>query len=47
MIEVEGKIVKKPIEILIDLGEIHSYIAPSLFEIFWLKISKHSKSWLV
>jgi hypothetical protein len=47
MIEVEGKIDNKLIYILIDSGDIHSYIDPNMVEIFKLKISKHEMSWLV
>jgi hypothetical protein len=36
MIEVEGKIIDQPIDILIDLGAIHSYIDPNIVERFHL-----------
>jgi hypothetical protein len=32
MIEVEGNIINHPINILIDLGEIHCYIDPKIVE---------------
>ena len=47
MIEVEDMINKQPIEILINLGESHSYIDPNLVERFHLEISKHNHSWMV
>lgn len=47
MVDIEGKISKQPIAILIDLGVIHNYIAPNLFERFHLERSKHNKSWWV
>jgi hypothetical protein len=47
MIEVEGKIDKKPITILIESGASHSYINSNIVEIFHLQRSKHNKSWLV
>jgi hypothetical protein len=47
MIEVEGKINNEPIAILIDSGDIHSYINDNIVEIFHLQRSKHKKYWLV
>jgi hypothetical protein len=47
MIEVEGIINKHAFTILIDLGDIHSYIDPRVVEIFQLSRRKHEKSWLV
>jgi hypothetical protein len=47
MIELEGKIDNQPIEILIDSGASHSYINSNIVERFYLKRSKHKKSWLV
>ena len=43
----EVDIYNQPISILIDLVEIHSYISPSMVEIFYLKKINHDKSWLV
>jgi hypothetical protein len=47
MIEVEGKVTNQPISILIDLGEIHSYIYPKVLDIFNLMKRKLNGSWLV
>jgi hypothetical protein len=47
MIQVEGKIINQPIYILIDSGEIHSYIDPKVVDIFHLMKSKLETSWLV
>jgi hypothetical protein len=47
MIELEGKIDKIPIAILIDSGAIHSYINSSSVERFHFQRSKHKKYWLV
>ena len=47
MVEVEGKIVKKYIYILIDPRFTHSYINSKLIEIFVFKKTKHNKWWLV
>jgi hypothetical protein len=44
MIEVEGKIDKQPIIVLIDYGASHSYIKSNIVEIFHLQRSKHNKS---
>jgi len=44
MIEVEGKIDKQPIKILIDYGASHSYINSNIVEIFHLQRSKNNKS---
>jgi hypothetical protein len=40
MLKVEGNITNHPFAILIDSGEIHSYIDPKIVEIFHLKTSK-------
>ena len=40
MIEVEGKIANKTIAILIDYGDINSYITPNLVEKYHVKKSK-------
>jgi hypothetical protein len=47
VVEVDGKIAKKAISILIDLGSSHSYIAPKIVETCILQKRKHKKSWLV
>jgi hypothetical protein len=47
MIEVEGMINNQTIAILIDLGDSHSYIDPSMVESFHLPKIKRGKSWLV
>jgi hypothetical protein len=47
MIEVECKIINHVVVILVDLGEIHSYIDPIVLEIFQLMKSKFERSWLV
>jgi hypothetical protein len=47
MIEVEGKIDKQPIKILIDYGASHSYIDDNIVEICHFQRSKHNKSCLV
>jgi hypothetical protein len=47
MIEVEDKIDKQPITILIDYGASHSYMNANIVKIFQLQRSKHKKSWLV
>ena len=47
VVEVEGKIAKQSVSILIDPGSTHSYITPKIVEICAFKKSKHSKSWLV
>ena len=46
MVEVEGKLNKTPISILIDLGAILSYISPNLVEKCKLSVEKIAKSWL-
>ena len=45
--EVEGKITKQYISILIELGSTHSYVSPKLVQICSLGKMKHNKSWLV
>jgi hypothetical protein len=47
MIEVEGKIINKPITILIDLGASHCYIDPKIVDRLHLEKSKLGKSSLV
>lgn len=47
MIEVEGMIHNQSISILIDFGEIHSYIDPNLVERLHLEKCKHEHSWTV
>jgi hypothetical protein len=47
MIEVEGKIINLPIPILIDLGEIHSYIDHRIVDRFHFMKRKLNISWLV
>ena len=47
MVEVEGEIIEQTVLVLIDLGSTHSYIIPSLVEMFTLKNSKHRRSRLV
>ena len=47
VVEFEGKIAKKYVSILIDLGSTHSYITPKIVEICSFKKLKHSESWLV
>jgi hypothetical protein len=47
MIEVEGKIIDQPIDILIDLGASHSYLYPKIVENFQFPRSKLRKPWLV
>jgi hypothetical protein len=47
MIEVEGMINNRPLTVLIDSGDIHSYIYPRVVVGFHLSRSKHEKSWLV
>jgi hypothetical protein len=47
MIEVEGMINNRPLVILIDSGDIHSYVDPRVVEILHLTERKHEKSWLV
>lgn len=45
--EVEGKVAKQYVSVLIDLGSHHSYVTPKIDENFSLKKNKHGKSWLV
>ena len=47
MIEVEGKIINKPVAILIDLGEIHCYIDPNIVDRLHLEKSELGKESLV
>jgi hypothetical protein len=47
MIEVEGIIDDQTIAILIDSGDIHSYIDPKVVERLHFPRRKHGKSWLV
>ena len=47
VVEVEGKIAKQSISILIDPRYIHNYITPKIVYICAFNKSKHSKSWLV
>ena len=47
MIEVEGMINNHAFTILIDSGDIHSYVDPRVVESLQLSRSKHGKSWLV
>ena len=46
MVEVEGKIVKQSVFILIDFGSNFSYVAPQIFYYRALQMRKHNKSWL-
>ena len=47
MVEVEGKMIQIPIRVLIDIGDILSYICPDLVEKCKLSLEKFAKSWLV
>lgn len=47
IVEVEGKISKQPMFVLIDLGSSHSYATPKVVESFSLGKKKHAKSWLI
>ena len=47
MVEVEGKLNPIPISILIDRGDILSYISLDLVEKCKLSVEKFAKSWLV
>ena len=47
MVKVVGKIDKKSVSILIDLGSTYSYITPIVVEICDFKKLEHRKSWLV
>ena len=47
MVEVEGKIAKQSVSVLIDPGSTHNYITPKIVEMCAFKKLKHSKSWLV
>ena len=43
VVEVEGKIAKQSVSILIDPGSTHNYITPKIVEICAFKKLKHSK----
>ena len=47
MVEVEGKINQIPMSILIDPGDILSYISPNLVEKCKLPVEKFASSWLI
>ena len=47
VVEVEGRIDKQYVSILIDLGSTHSYITPKIVEICSFNKLKNRKSWLV
>ena len=47
MVEVEGKIAKQSIYILIDLGSTKRYISPKIVDICAFDKSKHGKLWLI
>jgi predicted aspartyl protease len=47
MVEVEGKINKKYVSILIDLGASLIYVSPMIVENCKFNQVKHNKSWLV
>ena len=47
MVEVEGKISKKYVFVLIDPRSTHNYITPRIVDIFDFKTLNHNKSWLV
>ena len=47
MIEVEGKILEKPVSILIDSGSTLSYISPKLVDLCKMRKYDFEKSWLV
>jgi hypothetical protein len=47
MIKVEGKIIYRPISLLIYSGEIHCYIYPKIVDILHLEKSKLEKSSLI
>ena len=47
VVEVEGKIAKQYVSILIDLRSTHSYITPKIVDICAFNKLKHRKSWLV
>ena len=44
-IEIEGKIVKESIFVLIDIGSSHSYVIPKNVKIWSLKKHAHHNSW--
>ena len=47
MIEVDGKIIDKPISILIDSGYTLSYISPKFVDLCKMRMYEFEKSWLV
>jgi hypothetical protein len=47
LIEVEGKIINKPVDILIDSGKIHCYIDPKIVDRLHLEKSKLGKASLI
>ena len=47
MVEIEGKILKTSISILIDLGSCRSYVSPKIVDVCKLGKVKHDKPWLV
>jgi hypothetical protein len=47
VVEVEGKIYKQSINILIDLRSSHGYVTSKIIETSSLKKWNHNKSWLV
>ena len=47
MVEIEGKILKTSISILIDLGAFQSYVLPKIVDVCKLGKFKHGKPWLV
>jgi hypothetical protein len=47
MIEVEGKIINHPVDILIDSKESHCYIDPKIVDRLYLEKSKLGKASLV
>ena len=47
VVEVEGKITKQTVSVLIDPRSTQSYITPRIVDICSFKKLKHSKSWLV
>ena len=44
MVEIEGKILKNSISILIDLGAFRSYVSPKIVDVCKLDKVKHDKS---
>ena len=47
MVEVEGKIARQSISVLIDPGSTHSYVTSKVVESCCLRKIKHNNSWLV